>query len=95
MCSAICRKGKEDCRLLPCKGNVFYREPANHVPELYNSTVWQSMAVWRRHGVRYPKYIWAPCAQLYSLAETLHPPPPHLDSYRGRYWSVKIDDISL
>ncbi len=22
------------------------------------------------------------------------PPPPHLDSY-GRYWSAKIDDISL
>ncbi len=36
------------------------------------------------------------CAQLYSLAETPQPPPPiprigaHL---RGRYWSVKIDDI--
>ncbi len=28
------------------------------------------------------------CAQLY-------PPPPALDSIRGRYWSAKIDDISL
>ncbi len=38
------------------------------------------------------------CAQLYSLAETPQPPPmpPHLDSVlRGRYWSAKIDDISL
>ncbi len=37
------------------------------------------------------------CVQLYSLAETPHPPPPHLGSYiRGRcYWSAKIDDISL
>jgi hypothetical protein len=24
----------------------------------------------------FPKFIWAPCAQLYSLAETLQPPPP-------------------
>jgi hypothetical protein len=36
------------------------------------------------------------CAQLYSLAETPHPPPPRLWAYiRGRYWSAKIDDISL
>jgi hypothetical protein len=38
-------------------------------------------------------------AQLYSLAETQQPPPPflpHLGSYiKGRYWSAKIDDISL
>jgi hypothetical protein len=26
-------------------------------------------------------FMWAPCAQLYSLAETPHPPPPHLGSY--------------
>jgi hypothetical protein len=27
-------------------------------------------------------FIWAPCAQLYSLADTLQtPPPPHLGSY--------------
>jgi hypothetical protein len=37
-----------------------------------------------KYGVRAPKFIWAPCAQLYSLAETMvetpHPPPslpPH------------------
>ncbi len=42
------------------------------------------------------------CAQLYSLAETPHPPgPPPPPSprigtpIRGRYWSAKIDDISL
>ncbi len=42
------------------------------------------------------KILWAPCAQLYSLAETLQPPPPlpwaHL---RGCYGSAKIDDISF
>jgi hypothetical protein len=35
-----------------------------------------------KYGVRSPKFIWAPCAQLYSLAETTHPPPPpDLGSY--------------
>ncbi len=29
-----------------------------------------------KYGVRSPKFFWAPCAQLYSLAETPHPPPP-------------------
>jgi hypothetical protein len=24
----------------------------------------------RKYGVRFPKFIWVPCAQLYSLAET-------------------------
>ncbi len=28
-----------------------------------------------KYGVRSPKFIWAPCAQLYSLAETPQPPP--------------------
>ncbi len=36
---------------------------------------------------------------LYSLAETPHnsPLPPHLVLYsiRGRYWSAKIEDISM
>jgi hypothetical protein len=39
--------------------------------------------------------FWVLCAsaQLYSLAETTQPlPPAHK---RGRYWSAKIDDISL
>ncbi len=49
-----------------------------------------------KYGVRSPKFISAPFTQLYSLAQTLHPPPPpriwaHI---RGRYWSAKIDDIS-
>ncbi len=37
------------------------------------------------------------CAQLYSLAETPHslPPPAFGLVLRGRYWSAKIDDISL
>ncbi len=42
--------------------------------------------------------IWAPCAQLYSLAETpkTHLPSPGIWAYiRGRYWSAKRDDISL
>ncbi len=30
---------------------------------------------WVKYGVR-SKFIWAPYAQLYSLAETPHPPPP-------------------
>ncbi len=34
---------------------------------------------------------------MYSLAETPHPPPlPRIWAHiRGRYWSAKIDDISL
>ncbi len=32
-----------------------------------------------KYGVRSPKFIWAPCAQLYSLAETCN--PPYLGSY--------------
>ncbi len=50
-----------------------------------------------RYGVRSLKFIWAPCAQLYSLAETpqLHPFPRIWAHIRGRYWSAKIDDISL
>jgi hypothetical protein len=36
-----------------------------------------------KYGVRSPKFIWAPCAQLYTLAETSQPQPlpPHLGSY--------------
>jgi hypothetical protein len=52
---------------------------------------------WFKYGVRSPKFIWAPCAQLYSLAETMQPPPPPriLAHIRGRYWSAKTDDTSL
>ncbi len=37
------------------------------------------------------------CVQLYSLAETPQlPPSPRIWAHiRGRYWSAKIDDISL
>jgi hypothetical protein len=36
-----------------------------------------------KYGVRSSKFIWAPCVQLYSLAETpvTSPLPPHLGSY--------------
>ncbi len=30
-----------------------------------------------KYGVTSPKFIWAPCAQLYSLAEPLPPPPAY------------------
>ncbi len=43
--------------------------------------------------------LWAPCAQLYSLAENPQPPPPPIPCIRaylrGHYWSAKIDDSSL
>ncbi len=49
--------------------------------------------------VRSPKFILAPCAQLCSMLIGWDPPPPpppgiwaHI---RGRYWSAKIDDISV
>jgi hypothetical protein len=45
------------------------------------------------YGVRSAKFIFAPCAQLYSLAENpQHPPRGHI---RGGYWSSKTDDICL
>ncbi len=48
-----------------------------------------------KYGVRFPKFIWAPCAQLYSLAATPPSPPMHFCAHiRGRYWSAKVDDIS-
>jgi hypothetical protein len=49
-----------------------------------------------KYGVISPKFIWASCALLYSLAETPPPPPPRIWAHiRGRYWPAKIDDISL
>jgi hypothetical protein len=50
-----------------------------------------------KYGVRSPEFILAPCAQLYSLAETTQPPPfpSHLGSYTRAYWPAKIDNISL
>jgi hypothetical protein len=40
-----------------------------------------------------PKFLWAPCAQLYWLRPR-NPSPLILADIRGRYWSAKIDDIS-
>jgi hypothetical protein len=48
-----------------------------------------------RYGVTTPKFIWAQCAQLYSLATPLSPPPPIWAHIRRRYWSAKKDDITL
>jgi hypothetical protein len=53
-----------------------------------------------KYGVRSPKFIWAPCAQPYSLAETprnLPPPPAFGLIYEGAVDQprVKTDDISL
>jgi hypothetical protein len=49
-----------------------------------------------KYGVRSRRVNWAPCPQLYSLAETPQLPssPRIWDHIRGRYWSAKID-ISL
>jgi hypothetical protein len=44
--------------------------------------------IYVNYGVRTPKFILAPCAQLYSLAETPQPapPPPRIWAHiRGRY----------
>jgi hypothetical protein len=46
-----------------------------------------------KYGVRSPTFFWAPCVQMYWLVEAPQIPPPPL--LRGRYWSAKIDDISL
>jgi hypothetical protein len=53
----------------------------------------------RRYGVRSPKFICAPCAQLYSLAETQHPtptPPAFGLIYEGAIgqprWTTSLSD---
>jgi hypothetical protein len=39
MCNARCRRGKkEGCRVIT-RGNVFAREPTNHVPVIYLGTI--------------------------------------------------------
>ncbi len=45
-------------------------------PYLCASGQWQQ---WVKYGVRSPKFIWAPCVQLHSLAD------PHLPSHLGSY----------
>ncbi len=64
--------------------------------EKWESLMEATMGMDPKYGVRSPKFIWAPCAQLYSLAETTQPPPPP-SIYEGAigYWSAKVDDISL
>ncbi len=49
----------------------------------------------RLKGVRTLKFFWAPCAQLYPIGWTPLTPSPYLAFIRGRYWSAKMDDISL
>ncbi len=58
-------------------------------PQTASEIIWINIRRYRRcsatslasivdigYGVRTPKFIWAPCVQLYSLAETPQPPPP-------------------
>ncbi len=51
-----------------------------------------------KYGGRFPKFIWAPCHVMCTavLIGWLRPPLPAFGLVlRGRYWSAKIDDISL
>jgi hypothetical protein len=68
--SLICTSTQTDSlrRVLPLVSSVHFRT----VPSL------------GKYGVRFPKFIWAPCAQLYThwLRPRNPPPsPPHLGSY--------------
>ncbi len=86
---AVCDRGglMQITKHLP--PSTFSEKPAFRVWCLYRYLV---------HGVKSPKFIWDPCAQLYSLADTpvTFPPPPRIWAHiRGFYWSAKIDDISL
>jgi hypothetical protein len=59
--------------------NVETVDWADTEPEFTLSTHW---IIQVKYEVRSLKFIWAPCVQLYSLAETLQPsPPPHLGSH--------------
>ncbi len=45
-----------------------------------------------KYGVRSPRFSWAACAQLYSLAETpQHPPPPAILGSNTRALTVNQD----
>ncbi len=51
-----------------------------------------------KYGVRSSKFIWAPYALYGAHWLTPRNPPPPLPAFGliyGRYWSAKIDDISL
>ncbi len=69
--------------------NVETVDWADTEPEFTLSTHW---IIQVKYGVRSPKFIWAPCAQLYSLAEAPQPPPP---AFGLIYECSKIDSISL
>ncbi len=66
--------------------------------DVWNRTHWAAavpfshrLNIWRKIS----KVYLGSCAQLYSWAETPHPPPRIWAHIRRRYWSAKIDDISL
>jgi hypothetical protein len=66
------------------------------------STMREGEVIVSSGGGRCPKFIWAPChvirtAVLINLDPATPPPPipQHWDSLLGRYWSAKIDDISV
>jgi hypothetical protein len=49
------------------------------IPSLWLVAIWRFFSLSShiiKYGVRSSKFIWAPCAQLYSLAKTPQPPPP-------------------
>ncbi len=49
-----------------------------------------------KYGVRSPKFIWAPVYSCTHGLDSAIPPSPRIWAHiRGRYWSAKIDDISL
>ncbi len=55
---------------------------------MYKGPFYSSLLYFPTHGVRSPKFIWAPCAQLYSLAETRNSPTALLVSQERRHLFV-------
>jgi hypothetical protein len=63
MCNARCRRGKkEGCRVIT-RGNVFAREPTNHVPVIYQSTVGYGVGCQIRGGWGGGEIGWARCGE--------------------------------
>jgi hypothetical protein len=58
--------------------NLYYQKIARRTRRCMTDfqKVWNLLLPWVKYGVRSPKFIWAPCAQLCSLAEAPQPPPP-------------------
>jgi hypothetical protein len=84
------------------KIKIAYEIPGRYTIFFCNSTVGEvgGCSPYVKYGVRSPKLIWAPLYMyLYSLAKTPNPtftPSPRIWAHiRGRYWSAKMDDISL